>query len=302
MSKIISIIAREVLDSRGTPTVQVDIETEFGAKGSAKVPSGASTGSREALELRDEDKGRYNGKGVLKAVNNVNEKIAPEIIGMEVTDQIAIDQAMIKLDGDDFKKNLGANAILGVSLAAAHAAAAELEIPLYRYLGGTNARRLPVPMLNVINGGEHADSALDFQEFMIMPVGAPTFSEALQESLEAFKAKTPAEVALDLLVQAIEKAGYKTGKEGIMIAMDCASSELYLDDKKYHFKKIEKLTGETEDTTIADLAVGLNTGQIKTGSMSRSDRIAKYNRLLEIEAELGEAAIYDGIKSFYNIK
>src|SRR5699024_6022535 len=163
-----------VLDSRGTPTVQVDVETEFGAKGTAKVPSGASTGSREALELRDGDKARYNGKGVLKAVANVNEKIAPEVIGMEVTDQIAVDQAMITLDGDDFKKNLGANAILGVSLAVAHAAAAELEIPLYRYLGGTNARRLPVPMLNVINGGEHADSALDFQEFMIMPVGAPT--------------------------------------------------------------------------------------------------------------------------------
>jgi enolase len=450
MSKIISIIAREVLDSRGTPTVQVDIETEFGAKGTAKVPSGASTGSREALELRDGDKARYNGKGVLKAVANVNEKIAPAIIGMEVTEQIAIDQAMLDLDGDDFKKNLGANAILGVSLAAAHAAACELEMPLYRYLGGVNARRLPVPMLNVINGGEHADSALDFQEFMIMPVGAPSFSEALrwssetfqalksllkakgditavgdeggfaphfawaykEQTLEAFKAKTPAEVALDLLVEAIAKAGYKTGKDGIMIAMDCASSELYLDDKKYHFKKIEAVTGkswtfttdemvayldklvknypiisiedglaesdwegfqkqvklngdklqivgddlfvtnpkitaegiekraansvlikvnqigsltetietiqmaqkagwtavashrsgETEDTTIADLAVALNTGQIKTGSMSRSDRIAKYNRLLEIEAELGDAAIYDGYKSFYNIK
>ena len=448
MSKIVNIVAREVLDSRGFPTVQVDVTTEFGGFGSAKVPSGASTGSREALELRDGDKKRYNGKGVLKAVDNVNKKIANEIIGMEVTDQIAIDNAMCKLDGDDFKKNLGANAILGVSLAVAKAAASELELPLYRYIGGVNARRLPVPMLNVINGGEHADSAIDFQEFMVMPVGAPTFSEALrwasetfqalksllheknditavgdeggfapnfawaypEESLEAFKSKTPAEVALDLLVEAIEKAGYKTGKEGIMIAMDCANSELYIDGK-YHFKKIEKVigkewamttdemiayldklvdtypiisiedglaesdwegfqkqvktmghkiqivgddlfvtnpkitaegiekraansvliklnqigsltetietiqmaqkagwtavtshrSGETEDTTIADLAVALNTGQIKTGSMSRSDRIAKYNRLLEIEAELGDAAIYDGMKSFYNL-
>ncbi|AUM62427.1 phosphopyruvate hydratase [Spiroplasma monobiae] len=448
MSKITNIVAREVLDSRGFPTVQVDVTTEFGGFGTAKVPSGASTGSREALELRDGDKNRFGGKGVLKAVSNVNDKIADQIIGMEVTDQVAIDTAMCKLDGDDFKKNLGANAILGVSLAVAKAAASELEIPLYRYIGGTNARRLPVPMLNVINGGEHADSAIDFQEFMIMPVGAPTFSESLrwasetfqalksllhdkkditavgdeggfapnfawaypEETIEAFKAKTPVEVALDLLVEAIEKAGYKTGKDGIMIAMDCANSELYIDGK-YHFKKIEKLTGkdwslttdemvsfldklvdtypiisiedglaesdwdgfqkqvktmghkiqivgddlfvtnpkitaegiekkaansvliklnqigtltetietiqmaqkagwtavtshrsgETEDATIADLAVALNTGQIKTGSMSRSDRIAKYNRLLEIEAELGEAAIYDGLKSFYNL-
>ncbi|QEH61528.1 enolase [Spiroplasma chinense] len=448
MSKIVNVVAREVLDSRGFPTVQVDVTTEFGGFGSAKVPSGASTGSREALELRDGDKARFNGKGVLKAVANVNDKIADEVIGLEVTDQVAIDTAMCKLDGDDFKKNLGANAILGVSLAVAKAAADELELPLYRYIGGTNARRLPVPMLNVINGGEHADSAIDFQEFMIMPVGAPSFKESLrwasetfqalksllhskgditavgdeggfaphfqwaykEETIEAFKAKTPAEIALDLLVEAIEKAGYKTGKDGIMIAMDCANSELYIDGK-YHFKKIEKLTGqdwslttdemisyldklvdtypiisiedglaesdwdgfqkqvktmghkiqivgddlfvtnpkitaegiekhaansvliklnqigtltetietiqmaqkagwtavtshrsgETEDATIADLAVALNTGQIKTGSMSRSDRIAKYNRLLEIEAELGEAAIYDGYKSFYNL-
>lgn len=449
MSKIISIVAREVLDSRGFPTVQVDVETELGAFGSAKVPSGASTGSREALELRDGDKKRYNGKGVLKAVANVNEKIEEHLIGMEVTNQVKIDNLMCKLDGDEFKKNLGANAILGVSLAVAKAAAAELELPLYRYIGGTNARRLPVPMLNVINGGEHADSAIDFQEFMIMPVGAPSFSEALRwaseifqslkkllhdkhditavgdeggfapnfkwayktETLENFKAKTPAEVALDLLVEAIKNAGYEPGKNGIMIALDCANSELYKNGK-YHFKKIEAITGkeyalttdemvkyldklvdtypiisiedgfaesdwdgfikqvkvmghkiqivgddlfvtnpkitaegiekhaansvliklnqigtltetietiqmgqkanwttvtshrsgETEDTTIADLAVALNTGQIKTGSMSRSDRIAKYNRLLEIEAELGDAAIYDGIKTFYNLK
>ncbi|AKU80186.1 phosphopyruvate hydratase [Spiroplasma turonicum] len=449
MSKIVNIKAREVLDSRGFPTVQVDVTTEFGGFGSAKVPSGASTGSREALELRDGDKKRYNGKGVLKAVSNVNDKIASKVIGMEVTNQVEIDLLMCKLDGDDFKKNLGANAILGVSLAVAKAAASELEIPLYRYIGGVNARRLPVPMLNVINGGEHADSAIDFQEFMIMPVGAPSFKEALrwasetfqalkkllhdknditavgdeggfapnfewaykEHTLENFKAKSPVEVALDLLVEAIKNAGYETGKEGIMIAMDCANSELYIDGK-YHFKKIEKITGkeyalttdeminfldklvdnypiisiedglaesdwdgfqkqvekmgskiqivgddlfvtnpkitaegiekkaansvliklnqigtltetietiqmaqkagwtavtshrsgETEDSTIADLAVALNTGQIKTGSMSRSDRIAKYNRLLEIEDELGDAAIYDGLKSFYNLK
>ncbi|ARU92108.1 enolase [Spiroplasma clarkii] len=449
MSKIINVVAREVLDSRGFPTVQVEVQTEFGGFGSAKVPSGASTGSREALELRDGDKKRFNGKGVLKAVANVNEKLAPEVIGMEVTEQVAIDTLMCKLDGDDFKKNLGANAILGVSLAVAKAAANELELPLYRYIGGTNSRRLPVPMLNVINGGEHADSAIDFQEFMIMPVGAPSFSEALrwasetfqalkkllhdkhditavgdeggfaphfnwaykEQTLEAFKAKSPAEIALDLMVEAIKNAGYKPGKDGIMIAMDCANSELYKNGK-YNFKKIEAITGkefsmstdemvkyldklvdtypiisiedglaesdwdgfqnqvktmghkiqivgddlfvtnpkitaegiekkaansvliklnqigtltetietiqmaqkagwtavvshrsgETEDTTIADLAVALNTGQIKTGSMSRSDRISKYNRLIEIEAELGVAAIYDGLKSFYNLK
>ena len=450
MSKIEKIYAREVLDSRGNPTVQVEVWTEFGGYGSAMVPSGASTGSREALELRDGDKSRYQGKGVLAAVNNVNTKIAGAIIGLEVTNQVAIDNIMITLDGTNFKKNLGANAMLGVSMAVAKAAASELEIPLYRYLGGVSAKKLPVPMLNIINGGEHADSAIDFQEFMIMPVGASTLCEALRwsaeifhtlkkilhdkgditavgdeggfaphfnwvyenQNLETFKTHTPAEVALDLIVEAIQQAGYKPGENGVMIAIDCASSELYFDDKKYHFKKIEKVTGqewamtteemvayldklvdkypiisvedglaeadwdgfqlqvktmghkiqivgddlfvtnpkitaegiaknaansvliklnqigtvtetidtiklaqkagwtavvshrsgETEDTTIADLAVALNTGQIKTGSMSRSDRIAKYNRLLAIEDELGQAAEYDGIKTFYNLK
>ncbi|WP_338970248.1 phosphopyruvate hydratase [Spiroplasma endosymbiont of Labia minor] len=457
MSKIISIKALEVLDSRGFPTVQVKVETEFGGCGVAKVPSGASTGSREALELRDGDKARYNGKGVLKAISNVNDVFASKLIGMEVTDQVAIDMKMLEIDGDPFKKNLGANASLGISLAVAKAAADELEIPLYRYIGGTNARRLPVPMLNVINGGEHADSAIDFQEFMIMPVGATTFKEAMRwssetfqalkkilhnkgditavgdeggfapnfawayakQDLESYKAKMPAEHALDIIVQAIKDAGFEPGKQ-IKIAMDTASSELYgvsgikgeVNDSKYHFKKIEKLfnqefafttdemvaylgklanqypiisiedglaesdwngfikqvkeygtklqivgddlfvtnptitaegiekqaanailiklnqigtltetieaiqmaqkagwttvvshrSGETEDNTIADLAVALNTGQIKTGSMSRSDRISKYNRLLEIEEELGKSAIYDGLKSFYNLK
>ncbi|ASZ09244.1 phosphopyruvate hydratase [Mesoplasma chauliocola] len=450
MSRIEKIIAREVLDSRGTPTVEVELWTEFGGYGIAKAPSGASTGENEALELRDGDKARYNGKGVLKAVANVNDKISPALIGHDVQDQLGIDRIMIKLDGTEFKKKLGANGMLAVSLAAAHAAASELEVPLYRYIGGVQAKRLPVPMLNVINGGEHADSAIDFQEFMIMPVGAPTFKEALRwssetfqalksllhdkgditavgdeggfaphfswayakQDLASFKAKTPAEIALDLLVEAITKAGYKVGKDGIMIAMDCASSELYFEDKKYHFKKIEKVTGqewafttdemiayleklvnnypiisiedglsekdwdgfvkltskigdrvqivgddlfttnpkfikegiskdaanstliklnqigtlsetveaitmtqkagwtavvshrsgETEDATIADLAVAFNAGQIKTGSMSRSDRIAKYNRLLQIEDQLGEDAIYDGYATFYNLK
>ncbi|UWD34720.1 phosphopyruvate hydratase [Mycoplasma cottewii] len=450
MSRIEKIVAREILDSRGTPTVEAEVWTEFGGYGCAKAPSGASTGINEALELRDGDKSRYNGKGVLKAVKNVNDIIAPALVGLEAQDQLTIDRVMIELDGTEFKTKLGANGMLAVSLAVAKAAASELDMPLYKYLGGVQARRLPVPMLNVINGGAHADSAIDFQEFMIMPVGAPTFTEALRWSSEtfqalksllkaknditavgdeggfapnfnwayenndlaSFKAKTPAEIALDLLVEAIEKAGYKAGKDGIMIAMDCASSELYLEDKKYHFKKIEEVTGqewalstdemiayleqlvnkypiisiedglaetdwegfnkltakigdkvqivgddlfttnpkfiqqgieknaanstliklnqigtlsetveaitmtqkagwtavvshrsgETEDTTIADLAVAFNTGQIKTGSMSRSDRIAKYNRLLQIESELDKNAVYDGLKTFYNLK
>ncbi|ATG97577.1 phosphopyruvate hydratase [Mesoplasma lactucae] len=449
MSKIVKVLGRQILDSRGTPTVEVELWTEFGGHGIAKVPSGASTGANEALELRDGGKA-YDGKGVTKAVANVNDKIAPLVIGMEVRDQLSIDQAMIDLDGTEFKKNLGANAMLGVSLAAAKAAADEMEMPLYAYLGGPGAHQLPVPMLNVINGGEHADSAVDFQEFMIMPVGAPTFSEAVrwssetfhmlksllkakgditavgdeggfapnfkwaykEETAAAFKAKMPVEVALDLLEEAVQKAGYKLGKEGFMFAMDAAASELYFDDKKYHFKKLEKIlgtefsmtseelntfyeklvnnypivsiedafaetdwdgfvkfnqeigknvqnvgddlyttnpkfiregihldatnsvliklnqigtlsetieaiqmtqknnwtavvshrSGETEDTTIADLSVAFNAGQIKTGSMSRSDRIAKYNRLLEIEDELGSNAVYLGAKTFYNLQ
>lgn len=449
MSQIIKIKGREILDSRGTPTVEVEVWTQNGGYGIAKVPSGASTGANEALELRDDDHKRYGGKGVLKAVANVNEKIAPKIVGMEVKDQLGIDYKMISMDGTEFKKNLGANAMLGVSLAVARAAANELKMPLWNYLGGVSGHLLPVPMLNVINGGEHADSAIDFQEFMIMPVGAPSFKEAVRwssetfqalksllkakgditavgdeggfapnfswaykdHSLSAYQAHTPVEVALDLLVEAIKKAGYKPGPNGIMIALDAANSELYLDDKKYHFKKVEKITGqkwalsseemikflerlaakypiisiedglaesdwkgfskltsqigkrvqivgddlyttnpkyiqkgidtkasnstliklnqigtlsetieaiqktqkagwtavishrsgETEDSTIADLVVAFNAGQIKTGSMSRSDRIAKYNRLLAIEDQLGKKAEYPGIKAFYNL-
>ncbi len=435
MSKITKVIGREVLDSRGNPTLQVEVFSEYGY-GTAMVPSGASTGSREALELRDNDPKRYQGKGVLKAVANVNGPLAKVILGRNVLHQVEIDEALIKADGTEFKKKYGANAILGISLATAKAAADELQIPLYRYIGGVNAKKLPVPMLNIINGGEHADNTIDFQEFMIMPVGAKSIKEAIRWSSEIFHTlkgilhskghvtavgdeggfapNISTEEALDVITQAIKKAGYLVGEKGIMIAMDCASSELYNASKKYSFKGeakasnkkeiirttdelvkyIDKLihkyphiisiedglaesdwdgfkkhvetsgkkiqivgddlfvtnpkitaegikkgvansvlikvnqigtltetidtiqlaqkagwttvvshrSGETEDTTIADLSVALNCGQIKTGSMSRSDRIAKYNRLIQIEDQLGDCAQYDGIKSFYNLK
>ncbi len=422
MSLIESIFARQILDSRGNPTVEVDVVTENGVLGRAAVPSGASTGVNEAVELRDGDKSRYLGKGVTKAVANVNEAIANELIGLPVFDQRLIDQLMIDLDGTETKSKLGANAILGVSLAVAKAAAEELGLPLFRYLGGVNAHVLPVPMMNIINGGSHSDAPIAFQEFMIRPVGAPTFSEALRMGAEVFhnlkkilhdKGLSTAvgdeggfapnfsggtEEALDCVLKAIAQAGYKAGDD-ITIAMDCASSEFYVDGK-YDYKKfegdggvvrsreeqvdylsslIEKYpidsiedgcdendwegwqmltakigdkcqlvgddllvtnvkflkrgidekaansilikvnqigtltetmaaiemahkagwtavvshrSGETEDNTIADIAVATNAGQIKTGSMSRSDRMAKYNQLLRIEEELGETAIY----------
>ncbi|WP_269919435.1 phosphopyruvate hydratase [Caldifermentibacillus hisashii] len=429
MPTITEIYAREVLDSRGNPTVEVEVLTESGAFGRALVPSGASTGEYEAVELRDGDKSRYLGKGVLKAVENVNDIIAPEIIGFNVMDQVAIDKAMIELDGTPNKGKLGANAILGVSLAVARAAADFLGIELYQYLGGFNAKQLPVPMMNILNGGKHADSTVDIQEFMVMPVGAPTFREALRMGAEVFhslrsvlKAKgyntavgdeggfAPSlktnEEALSTIVEAIEKAGYKPGEE-VMLAMDVASSELFnKEDGKYHFpgegvvrtseemvafyedlcnkypivsiedgldendwegfkllterlgKKVqlvgddlfvtntEKLargieqgiansilikvnqigtltetfdaiemakragytavvshrSGETEDTTIADIAVATNAGQIKTGAPSRTDRVAKYNQLLRIEDQLAETAQYLGKNTFYNLK
>jgi len=417
---IIEIRGREVIDSRGNPTVEVDVLLEGGAIGRASVPSGASTGEHEAVELRDADKKRYLGKGVLKAVANVNSRIAPEILGSDATSQSAIDAAMLALDGTKNKKSLGANAILGVSLAVAKAAAAQLSLPLYKYIGGPNAKVLPVPMMNIINGGAHSDAPIDFQEFMIMPVGAPTFREALRHGAEVFHslkkvlhdrglstavgdeggfapALKSADDALGVICQAIEKAGYKVGDD-IAIALDVASSEFFDRRKKaYVFKKsdqsvksaaelvayysklqkkypilsiedgcaendwagwktlTEKLgsntqlvgddlfvtnteflskgiregvansilvkvnqigsltetldavemarengytavlshrSGETEDATIADIAVATNCGQIKTGSMSRSDRIAKYNQLLRIEEELGEESIY----------
>lgn len=429
MSAIIDVYAREVLDSRGNPTVEVEVYTEEGGFGRALVPSGASTGEYEAVELRDGDKNRYLGKGVLKAVENVNEIIAPEIIGLEVTDQVAIDRALIELDGTENKSKLGANAILGVSLAVARAAADELGLPLYQYLGGFNAKTLPVPMMNILNGGAHADNNVDIQEFMIMPVGAESFREALRMGAEIFhslkavlKAKgyntavgdeggfapnlKSNEEALQTIIEAIEKAGYKPGEQ-VMLAMDVASSELYnKEDGKYHLegegvvktseemvawyeelvskypiisiedgldendweghkllterlgKKVQLVgddlfvtntkklaegiekgvgnsilikvnqigtltetfdaiemakragytavvshrSGETEDSTIADIAVATNAGQIKTGAPSRTDRVAKYNQLLRIEDELGHTAIYQGIRSFYNLK
>ncbi len=423
MSAIAHIHARQILDSRGNPTIEVDVFTEAGSVGRAAVPSGASTGTHEAVELRDGNKKRYLGKGVENAVNNVNSTIAEELTGMEVSDQRGLDIAMIELDGSANKANLGANAILGVSLAAAKAAAAEASMPLYRYVGGVNAALLPVPMMNILNGGSHADNSIDFQEFMIMPANARSFAEALRMGTEVFHHLKDVlkkmgmstnvgdeggfapnlksnEDAIQTVMQAIEKAGYKPG-EDIWIAMDAASSEFYnAEEGVYHFKKStgDKLTsaqmadywadwckkypilsiedglaeddwngwklltekignkvqlvgddlfvtnvdrlgegiekgiansilvkvnqigtltetinavqlamnngytavmshrsGETEDTTIADLAVAMRCGQIKTGSASRSDRIAKYNQLLRIEEMLGSSGRYHGM-------
>lgn len=420
MTTIIDIRAREVIDSRGNPTVEVDVELDSGAIGRAAVPSGASTGVNEALELRDGDKGRYLGKGVLKAVENIHSLILPELEGMDACDQVGVDNAMLELDGTENKSKLGANAILGVSMATAKAAAEALGLPLYKYLGGPNAKVLPVPMMNIMNGGAHSDAPIDIQEFMIMPKGADSFREALRMGAEIFHAlkgvlkskglstavgdeggfapNLPSnEAALEVIAQAVKNAGYELGRE-IFIALDVASSEFY-SDGKYTFKKSDgsvrnademvafyqdlqkrypiisiedgcaeedwdgwkKLTdaigdktqlvgddlfvtntkflkrgidtgtansilvkvnqigsltetldaiemakearytsvishrsGETEDTTIADIAVATNAGQIKTGSLSRSDRIAKYNQLLRIEEELGSSAIYGG--------
>jgi enolase len=429
MSTIIEIYAREVLDSRGNPTVEVEVYTESGAFGRAIVPSGASTGEYEAVELRDGDKERYLGKGVMNAVNNVNENIAPELIGFDVLDQVGIDQTLIELDGTENKGKLGANAILGVSMAVAHAAADFLNVPLYMYLGGFNSKTLPVPMMNILNGGEHADNNVDIQEFMVMPVGAESFPEALRMGAEIFHSlKTVLkekglntavgdeggfapnlssnEEALQTIMEAIEKAGYKPGEE-VRLAMDVAASELFKkEDGKYHlsgegvvksseemvafyeelvnkypivsiedgldendwegfkllterigdrvqlvgddlfvtnttklsegiekgignsilikvnqigtltetFDAIEMAkragytavishrSGESEDSTIADIAVATNAGQIKTGAPSRTDRVAKYNQLLRIEDELGNLAVYPGMNAFYNLK
>jgi enolase len=422
MSAIVHISSREILDSRGNPTIEVEVMTEEGSVGRAAVPSGASTGAFEAVELRDDDRRRYHGKGVLKAVENVNELIAPEIVGTDVEEQALVDRIMLELDGTDNKARLGANAILGVSLATARAAAMEQGVPLYRYLGGVNARTLPVPMMNILNGGAHADNSVDIQEFMVMPVKAENFAQALRMGAEVFHTlkkvlkdkgmstnvgdeggfapNLPSnEAAIQTVIEAIEKAGYRPG-EDMWIALDAASSEFYDSETGlYTFKKstkesrtssemvgfwkdwcakypivsiedglaeddwagwklltetlggnvqlvgddlfvtntqrlcrginegiansilikvnqigtltetidavnmatrngftniISHRSGETEDTFIADLAVGLNSGQIKTGSASRSDRIAKYNQLLRIEDHLGEVAEYGG--------
>lgn len=428
MSQITDVYAREILDSRGNPTLEVEVFTESGIMGRAAVPSGASTGEREALELRDGDKLRYLGKGVRKAVDNVNIIIADEIAGMEITDQIGIDQKMLEIDGTEYKSKLGANAILGVSLAVAKAAAEESGLPLYQYIGGCNAKELPLPMMNIINGGAHADNNVDIQEFMIMPVGAASFAEALRMGAEIFHALKGVlknkgyntavgdeggfapdlksnEEALEVIMEAIVKAGYKPGEE-VLLALDVASSELFKDGvytlenekdskktaaqmvefyenlvNKYPIISIEdgmaendwdgwklltdrlgkrvqivgddlfvtnprilkegiekgiansiliKLnqigtltetldaiemakragytcvishrSGETEDTTLADLAVAVNAGQIKTGSLCRTDRVAKYNQLLRIEDELATTALFRGKDVFYSIR
>lgn len=426
MSVISKIIAREVMDSRGNPTIEAEVITESGAHGSAMVPSGASTGIREALELRDNDPSRYLGKGVLTAVANINQDIAQQLIGKEVTDQAALDTAMIELDGTDNKSKLGANAILGVSMAAAHAAANEQGLPLYAYLGGDGPFQIPVPMMNILNGGAHADNSVDMQEFMILPVGASSIAEAVRYGAEIFhslksvlsdKGMTTTvgdeggfapnlssnEEAVEVILQAIDKTGFRIGKD-VYLGLDVASSEFY-QDGQYHlasenktmnatefldylapwFEKYPIITmedgmaeddwdgwkqlterlgettqlvgddlfvtntailnegiergvansilikvnqigtltetlaaidmakkagytavishrsGETEDTTIADLAVATSAGQIKTGSLSRSDRVAKYNRLIRIEDELGARASYPGMSAFYNL-
>ena len=428
MPVINKVHAREILDSRGNPTIEVDIVLEDGTLGRAAVPSGASTGEREAVELRDGNKKRYFGKGVSKAVDNVNRIIAKKISGMDCMDQVTLDETIIKLDGSKNKSKLGANALLGVSLAAAHAAANYLKQPLYKYIGGVNAKTLPVPMMNIINGGKHADNTVDFQEFMIIPAGAKSFSEALRYGVEIFHSlKTVLkkknyntnvgdeggfapnlksnEEAIEVILEAIEKAGYRSGKD-VFIGLDSASSEMWKNGKYEFYKShipdkspaqmvtlYEKLvkdypiisiedgmaendwdgwklltdslgkkvqvvgddlfvtnteifqkgidrkiansilikvnqigtltetlncielaktnnytcvishrSGETEDTTISDIAVATNAGQIKTGSLSRTDRVAKYNQLLRIEEELGTAALYPGLNAFYSIK
>jgi enolase len=427
MTLIEDIHGREVLDSRGNPTVEVEVYLEGGAVGRAIVPSGASTGAHEAVELRDEDPARYGGKGVLQAVNNVNQVISEELWGFDALDQVGLDAYMIQLDGTANKGKLGANAILGVSLAASKAAAEALAIPLYRYIGGTSARTLPVPMMNILNGGKHAMDGPDLQEFMAMPVGAPSFAEALRWGAETYQALKKVlkakgystgigdeggfapslksnEEAIELIIEAIQKAGYEPGKD-IFVALDPAASEVF-EGGKYVLKKegrtlsgeemvdfyegwvdkypiisiedglaeddwdnwvlmtrrlgdrlqivgddllvtnVERLrdgierraansiliklnqigtltetlaaiemakragwtavvshrSGETEDTTIADLVVATNAGQIKTGAPARSDRVAKFNQLLRIEEELGETAVYAGMSAFYNIK
>ncbi len=427
MSAIVDLIGREILDSRGNPTVECDVLLESGAMGRAAVPSGASTGSREAIELRDGDKGRYLGKGVLQAVENINTEIAEALMGLEANEQAFLDRTLIDLDGTDNKSRLGSNATLAVSLAVAKAAAEEAGLPLYRYFGGSGAMQMPVPMMNVINGGAHANNNLDLQEFMIIPVGAPSFAEAVRYGAEVFHALKKLidaqgmstavgdeggfapnvkshEAAIQLILQAIDQAGYEAGTQ-IAIGLDCAASEFYRDGKyrlagenltldakgfahllgtwceKYPIISIEdgmhegdwdgwaQLTqllgkrvqlvgddlfvtntrllregigrgiansilikinqigtltetfaaiemakragytavvshrsGETEDSTIADIAVGTNAGQIKTGSLSRSDRIAKYNQLLRIEEDLGEVASFPGRGAFYNLR
>src|SRR5260221_606104 len=307
MSTIISVHAREILDSRGNPTIEADVTLASGAAGRAAVPSGASTGEHEAVELRDGDQKRFGGKGVLEAVKNVNEVIGPRLEGMPAEDQIAVDYAMLDADGTPNKSHLGANAILSVSLAVARAGAQEAGLPLYRYLGGPVAHVLPVPMMNILNGGAHAANTVDSQEFMVVPIGADTFPDGLRIGVEVFHALKKVlakrglstavgdeggfapdlpndEAALEVIMAAIQAAGYEAGKD---VAIELARGNGY-------GAVISHSSGETEDTFIADLAVGTGVGQIKTGSASRTDRVAKYNQLLRIAEELGDVAHYPG--------
>ena len=345
MAVIEQVVAREILDSRGNPTVEVEVCLEDGTIATAAVPSGASTGMFEAVELRDGDKKRYGGKGVLQAVDNVNAKIGPAIIGYDATEQVAIDNLMLKLDGTDNKANLGANAILGVSMAVARAAAESLDLPLFLYLGGFNAKELPVPMMNILNGGAHADNNVDLQEFMIMPVGAKTFSDALRSCAEVYhtlksvlhdKGLSTAvgdeggfapnlasnEEALEVICEAIKRAGYELGTNtkrlekgidlvvanSILVKVNQIGTLTEAFDAMETAKRagytcvVSHRSGETEDTFIADIAVAVNAGQIKTGAPARSERVAKYNQLLRIEEMLYETAQYKGDAVFYNLK
>ena len=309
--------AREILDSRGNPTVEVEVTLKSGIVGRASVPSGASTGENEALELRDGDKNRYGGKGVLKAVENVNKVIAPALVGFSALEQRAIDYKMLELDGTKTKSNLGANAILGVSLAVAHAAAEYLHIPLYRYIGGCNTYTLPVPMMNIINGGAHSDAPIAFQEFMIRPVGAPSEKEAIRMGAEVFHALAKLLKSRGLSTAVGDEGGFAPALDGIEDALDSICQAIKMGAANSILIKVNQIgsltetldaiemahrhgyttvtshrSGETEDTTIADIAVATNSGQIKTGSMSRTDRMAKYNQLIRIEEQLGNSASY----------
>ena len=299
MSAIVDIVGREVLDSRGNPTVECDVLLESGVMGRAAVPSGASTGSREAIELRDGDKSRYLGKGVLKAVEHINTEISEAVLGLDASEQAFLDKILLDLDGTENKGRLGANAILAVSMAVARAAAEEAGLPLYRYFGGMGAVQMPVPMMNVINGGAHANNSLDIQEFMIIPVGAPSFREAVRWGAEVFHALKKIIHDKGMSTAVGDEGGFAPSVENHEAAIQLILQAI---DAAGYTAVISHRSGETEDSTIADIAVGTNAGQIKTGSLSRSDRMAKYNQLLRIEEDLGEVAYYPGRRAFYNLR
>ena len=299
--EIESVVGREILDSRGNPTVEAEITLADGTVARGCAPSGASTGEFEALELRDGDKGRYLGKGVTKAVENINTVIADAVVGMDASDIYAIDAAMIKADGTKDKSNLGANAILAVSIAACRAAAASLDMPLYRFLGGVNGNRLPVPMMNILNGGAHATNTVDTQEFMIMPVGAPSFKEGLRWCAEVFHALASILKAKGLATSVGDEGGFAPNLSSDEETIETILEAIKMAHKAGYTAISSHRSGETEDTTIADLAVALNTCQIKTGAPSRTERVAKYNQLLRIEEQLGGSAVYPGMAAF-NVK